>query len=71
MSLLRDAIRDSAGRSRILKLRSHIAQALHLDFLTPDAASKLRGRLGFYASLLMGKLGRGMIGPLVTLQYHS
>ena len=69
--LHRDAIRSSAGRSRILKLRIHIAQALHLDCLTPAAASKLRGRLGFYTSLLMGGLGRGMLGPLITRQYRS
>ena len=36
---------------------------------TPDAASKLRGRLGFYTSLLMGRLCRGMTGPLIRRQY--
>ena len=72
VSLLHDAIRAQAGRQRgVLKLRIHIAQALQLNCLTPAAASKMRDRLGSPTSLLMGKPGRGMMGPLVARQYHS
>ena len=71
VSLLRDAIRAQAGRHRVLKLRSHVAQALQVNFLTPSAARELRGRLGFPTSLLMGKLGRGTMRPLIARQCHS
>ena len=69
VALLKNAIRTRATDETARKLRSHIAQALHTNYLTPDAASKLRGRLGFYTSLLMGGLGRGMTGPLIRRQY--
>ena len=59
----RDEIRDQAGTQRVLKIKGHIAQALHLDGLTPASAIKLRGELGSYTSLLMGKLGRCMMAP--------
>ena len=34
----------------------------------PVGGSKLRGRLGFYP-LLMGRLGHGVMGPLIRRQY--
>ena len=71
VSLLRDAIRSQDGRHRVLKLRSHVDQALQVNFLTPSAARELRGRLGFPTSLLMGKLGRGTMRPLIARQCHS
>ena len=55
--------------ARVATLRGHIAQALRTNFLTPAAASKLRGKLGFYNALLAGKIGRGMMGPLIARQY--
>ena len=61
----------SARPDRVSKICSHIAQSLQRDCLTPAAASKLRGRLGFYTSLLSGKLGRGMMGPLIERQYRQ
>ena len=64
ISLSRDAIRAQASTQRVLKIKGRIAHALRLNFLTPAAARKLRGKLGFYTSLLMGKLGRGIMGPL-------
>ena len=54
VSLSSTAICARASDQRITKLRGHIAQALQLNNLTPAAASKLRGRLGYYTSLLMG-----------------
>ena len=42
VSLLRDAVRSQPGRQRVLKLRSHIDQALQLNCLTPSAARKMR-----------------------------
>ena len=71
VTLLKNAIRTRATDERARKLRSLIAQALRDNYLTPSAASKLRGRLGFYASLHMGRLGRGMMGPLIRRQYGS
>ena len=68
--LLRDAIRAQASTKMVLKIKGRIAQALQLYFLTRAAASKLRGRLGFYTSLLMGGLRRGMMGPLILRQYR-
>ena len=55
----------------ISKICSHTAQALQTNCLTPAAASKIRGRLGFYTSLLSGKIGRGMTGPLIARQYRQ
>ena len=71
VTLLKNAIRTRATDERARKLSSHIAQALHTNYLTPAAGSKLRGRLGFYTSLLMGRLGRGMMGPSIRRQYGS
>ena len=47
VDFLKNAIRTRATDARARKLRGQIAQALHKNFLTPAAASKLRGRLGF------------------------
>ena len=69
--MLKNAIRTRPTDERARKLRDRIAQALHTNFLTPDAASKLRGRIGPPTSLLMGKLCRGMMGPLIRRQYGS
>ena len=63
------SIRTRATDERAIKLRGIIAEILENGFLTPSGASKLRGRLGFYSSLLMGRLGRGMMGPLIRRQY--
>ena len=58
-----------ATPERVDKIRGYIFQALSADALTPAAASKLRGGRGFYTPLLAGKLGRGMMGPLIARQY--
>ena len=58
-----------ATPERVEKIREHIAQALLPDTLTPSAATELRGGLGFYNPLMAGKLGRGVIGPLIARQY--
>ena len=71
VALLKNAIRTRATDERARKLRSHVAQALRANYLTPAAASKIRGRIGFYTSLIMGRLGRGMMGPLGRRQYGS
>ena len=66
-----DALRPRVTDERAQKLRSHVAQALQMNYLTPAAASKLRSRLGFYTSLLMGRLELGIMGPLIRRQYGS
>ena len=63
-------IRAKASDQRVCRLQEHIAWVLRNGTLTPAAASKLRGKLGFFTSLLMGKLGRGMMGPLIAQQYN-
>ena len=59
----------AARPESVAKLRGHISQALRANCLTSAAASKLRGKLGFYTSLLDGKIGRGVMGPLIARQY--
>ena len=71
VAMLKNAIRTCATSERARKLRDHIAQALQTNCLTPTASSKIWGRLGFYTSLLMGRLGRGMMGPSIRRQYGS
>lgn len=56
---------------RITKLKGYIAQALRKNSLDPSSAIKLRGKLGFYASLLTGEPGRGAMGPLIRRQYNQ
>ena len=46
-----NAIRAKSGDRRIRKLRARIARAIQLNCITPVAASKLQGVLGFYKSL--------------------
>ena len=57
ISIDKESFCASARPDRISKICGHIAQALQTNCLTPDAASKVRGRLGFYTPLLSGKLG--------------
>ena len=66
-----DSFCASARPCGVSKICGHVAQALQRNCLTPAAASKLRGKLGFYTSLLSGKLGRGMMGPLIARQYKN
>ena len=71
IAIRQDSFCASARPDRIDKICDHIARALLTDCLTPEVASKLGGRLGFYTSLLSGKLGRGMMGPLIARQYRQ
>ena len=69
VQIVENGIRASPRADRVGGIRGRVAQALHLSRLTPDAANMLIAKLGFYPTLLMGKLGRGMVGPLITRQY--
>ena len=71
ISIGSDSFGAAARPGRINKICGHIAHALQMNYLSPEAASKLRGRLGFYSSLLVGKLGRGMMAPLIARQYRQ
>ena len=71
VTLLKNAVRTSATRERAREIQDRIAIILKTNRLTTAAANRLRGRLGFYTSLLMGRLGRGMMGPLIRRQYGS
>ena len=68
------SLRDTHVQAMVMgdrkeRLKAHILQALQSNSLTPAAARKLRGELGFYSPLLAGKLGRGMLAPLIRRQY--
>ena len=66
VALLKNAIRTLATDERARKLRGHIAQDLHTNFLTPAAASKLRGRLGPPHLVTNGEVmtwNDGSVGP--------
>ena len=69
VAMLKDACRTCAIRERAQKLQGRIKLILRTIRLTPAASGKLRGRLGFYTSLLLGRIGRGMMGPLIRRQY--
>ena len=71
ISIDKESFCASARPGGISKICGHIAQALQKNCLTPAAASKIRGRLGFYASLLSGKLGRGTMWPLIARKYRQ
>ena len=64
-------VRAEIRTGRKDKLKAHISHVLQSNCLTPAAASKLRGKIGFYSSLLAGKLGRGMMVPLISRQYKQ
>ena len=63
VSLSIDAIRAQACTKRVLKIKGHISQALQLNFLTPAASSKIRGKLGFLRPPLNGETRTGHDGP--------
>ena len=70
-SLRETHIQSQVRGGRLGRLNEYIPLAIESDSLTPASAIKLRGELGFYPSLLEGKLGRGMMGPLIKRQYSS
>ena len=71
VTLSKTCLKTTACEERVQRLRETIINALTSDNLTPAAASKLRGKLGFYTSLLAGKLGRGTMGQLIARQYYQ
>ena len=71
VTLLEQEVRTSTTAGRAQKLRGEIAAILETSALTPAGASKLRGRLRCFTSLLMGRLGRGMMGPSIRRQYGT
>ena len=70
VSLFETHIQAEVREDRMQRLKEQISVALKTNVLTPAGAIKLRGKLGFYTSLLAGKLGRGMMGPLIARQYR-
>ena len=44
---------------------------LHRGNLSPAAAAKIRGKLGFSQSLVFGKYGRAMLHAFTTRQYST
>ena len=70
------SIRETHAQSQISderkgRIKSFIRIALESNTSTPASSSKLRGKLGFYSSLLAWNLGRGMMGPLIARQYQQ
>ena len=62
-SLRETHVQAQVREGRKERLSANILLALNSNSLTPAAARKLRGKLGFYSSLLAGDLGRGMMAP--------
>ena len=48
-----------------------IRNFLRTNRLTPAQAAKIRGRLGFAQSLMFGRMGRALAGPLSDRQYSK
>ena len=53
---------------RKIDLTKQIDEVLQADTLTPAGASKMAGRLGFAATALYGRVGRGFLHPLFRHQ---
>ena len=70
VSLHETHVQAQVREDRKQRLKEQISVALKTNVLTPAGAIKLRGELGFYTPLLVGKLGRGMMGPLISRQYR-
>ena len=64
-----DGLTVCADEKRKLNNVERIDGVLASKILTPAAAGKLRGKLGFLASLAFGKVGRSMLAPLARRQY--
>ena len=64
VALLGKAIRTRSTDERAQKLRCAISEILSSNCLTPAGASKLRGKLSFFTSLLMGRFGQRNDGPV-------
>ena len=71
VTLLKQAIRTSATSERARKLRGETTGVLRTGSMAPSGVGKLRGVLGFYTSLLMGSLGRGMMDQPTRRQYGN
>ena len=71
VSLRKTHIQAQVREDRQERLKEYILLSIESDSLTPASSIKLRGKLGFYSPLLAGKLGRGMLGPLIKRQYWS
>ena len=76
MQLLGAHVTLEAGRvlaslpeRKLAEYRGVLLGALRQDRLSPAAAAKLRGRLGFAQSLLFGQFGRSMLNDLSVRQY--
>ena len=55
---------------RQANLLATLCDILHRASLKPSAASRLRGKLSFAASLTAGRFGRAMLGPIAERQYQ-
>ena len=69
VSLTQNRVCADARHEQVARLKGRISQAMSLDFVNPDSASTLRAQIDFRTSPLAGKIGRGMMWPLVKRQY--
>ncbi len=53
----------------VQKVEDMVSEAMQKDCLTPGAASKLRGVLGFMAREVWGKVARGGMRPLIQREF--
>ena len=59
-----DRVSVKPDPKRLSKLQASVRQALEQDSLSPDAASRLVGKLQFLCSTLFGRVGQPLLHPL-------
>ena len=69
ISLLPDCVEASIPEGKREVLASDLNKVLAAGRLTPAAAAKLRGRLGFAQSLMFARVGRAHLSPFSDRQY--
>ena len=71
VTVVEAGLRVEADEGRKLGNCERIRNALADSALSPAGAGKLRGKLGFLATLAFGKFGRSMLIPLARRQYAT
>lgn len=52
------------AQSRVSKILAEVSHALATDFLSPETAAKLAGKIGFLSTSLWGRIGSSLARPL-------
>ena len=71
VSISANGVTATLPATKAAEYRSMLLNVIATRKLSPDAAAKLRGKLGFAQSLLFGKYGRAMMHDLTLRQYST